>query len=112
MSLFSEKIDVIFFDTPTLYYESFKEDTFRKNGDSKDKKFNQPQILLALLVSKEGMPISYEVFAGNRLCQEKRCKNVAGKSSNFHLLILRIFMLKVYLTFFPSFSLGSSYGPN
>jgi len=64
-SLFPKKIDVIFFDTTTLYYESFKEDTFRKNGYSKDKKFNQPQILLALLVSKEGMPISYEVFAGN-----------------------------------------------
>jgi transposase len=37
----------------------------RKNGFSKDNKSEQPQILVALMVTKEGFPIAYEVFAGN-----------------------------------------------
>jgi transposase len=40
-----------------LYFESFDEDELRKKGFSKDKKSDQPQILAALLVSKEGFPI-------------------------------------------------------
>ncbi len=63
--LFGEKIDVIYFDATTLYFESFTEDEFKKNGYSKDRKFNQPQVVLALMVTKEGLPIGYEAFAGD-----------------------------------------------
>lgn len=63
--LFGGKIDVIYFDTTTLYFESFTEDEFKKNGYSKDRKFNQPQVVLALMVTKEGLPIGYEAFAGD-----------------------------------------------
>jgi transposase len=63
--LFGGKLDVVFYDCTTLYFESFKEDDFRKNGYSKDKKFNQPQVLLAILVTTEGLPVSYEVYTGN-----------------------------------------------
>jgi len=63
--LFQEKIDVIFFDCTTLYFESFGEDEFRKMGHSKDLKFNQPQVLLALMVTKEGLPIGYQAFEGS-----------------------------------------------
>lgn len=63
--LFGGKIDVIYFDATTLYFESFTEDEFKKNGYSKDRKFNQPQVVLALMVTKEGLPIGYEAFAGD-----------------------------------------------
>ena len=43
--LFGGKIDVIYFDATTLYFESFIEDEFKKNGYSKDRKFNQPQVV-------------------------------------------------------------------
>jgi len=64
-SLFQDKLDVIFFDCTTLYFESFTEDSFRQNGYSKDLKFNQPQVLLALMVTKEGLPIGYKAFSGS-----------------------------------------------
>ena len=32
---------------------------------SKDNKHNQPQIVIGLIVTKEGSPISYEIFKGN-----------------------------------------------
>ena len=57
--------DLLFYDVTTLYFEAFQEDELRKNGFSKDNKSQQPQILVALMVNKEGFPIAYEVFAGN-----------------------------------------------
>lgn len=57
--------DILFYDVTTLYFETFEEDELRKNGFSKDNKSQQPQILIALMVSKEGFPIAYEVFSGN-----------------------------------------------
>lgn len=68
-SLLDDKIDVIYFDATTLYFESFtpdeSEDAIKKNGYSKDGKFNQPQIVLALLVTKQGLPIGYKAFSGD-----------------------------------------------
>lgn len=57
--------DLLFYDVTTLYFEAFEEDELRKKGFSKDSKSQQPQILVALMVTKEGFPIAYEVFAGN-----------------------------------------------
>ena len=58
---------IVFYDVTTLYFESFKEDdgNIRKPGFSKDNKPNQPQIVIGLIVTKEGFPVSYDVFAGN-----------------------------------------------
>jgi transposase len=61
-----EKIDVLFFDVTTLYYESVKQDDELKAfGFSKDCKFNQVQVVLALATTHEGLPIGYKVFRGN-----------------------------------------------
>lgn len=57
--------DIVFYDVTTLYFETFEEDELRKNGFSKDNKSQQPQILMGLIVSKEGFPVAYDIFAGN-----------------------------------------------
>lgn len=59
------KINVLFYDATTLYFESFTEDELKENGYSKDLKFNQPQVLLALFVTEQGLPVGYEVFPGS-----------------------------------------------
>ncbi|KIC71463.1 Transposase, IS4 family [Neochlamydia sp. TUME1] len=63
--LFGQKIDLIFFDATTLYFESFQEDEFKQNGYSKDLKFNQPQVLISLMVTKQGIPIGFQAFPGS-----------------------------------------------
>jgi len=63
--LLGETIDIIFYDCTTLYFESFTEDELKENGYSKDGKFNQSQVILALMVSKHGLPVGYEVFPGS-----------------------------------------------
>lgn len=57
--------NLLFYDVTTLYFETFDEDDLRKPGFSKDNKSQQPQIVVALMVSKEGFPIAYEVFEGS-----------------------------------------------
>ena len=56
---------LVFYDVTTLYYETFKEDGFRIHGFSKDNKINQPQILIGLVVNRDGFPIYYDIFKGN-----------------------------------------------
>lgn len=56
---------LLFYDVTTLYFETFESDELRKPGFSKDNKSQQPQILVALMVTQDGFPIAYEVFAGN-----------------------------------------------
>lgn len=56
---------LLFYDVTTLYFETFEADEMRKPGFSKDNKSNQPQILVALMVTQEGFPVAYELFSGN-----------------------------------------------
>jgi len=59
-------VQLLFYDCTTLYFESFTEDDLKKNGYSKDMKFNQPQVVLGLLATEEGLPVDYEVYPGNQ----------------------------------------------
>ena len=63
--LIDNQLQVMFYDATTLYFESFTEDELKKNGYSKDLKFNQPQVLLTVLVTQEGLPIDYALFPGS-----------------------------------------------
>jgi len=65
LSLFRKKVEVLFFDVTTLYFESFEPDDLRKSGFSKDNKVNETQIMLALVTTNRGMPVTYKIFPGN-----------------------------------------------
>jgi transposase len=65
LKLTGEKLRVLFYDATTLYFESFSEDDLKQNGYSKDMKFNQPQVMLALFVTQNGLPVGYELFPGS-----------------------------------------------
>ncbi len=49
-SVLGGKVDVVFYDMTTLYFETEDEDDLRKTGFSKDGKHQNPQIFLGLLV--------------------------------------------------------------
>lgn len=65
MTLFKRKVDVLLFDVTTLYFESTDRDELRGFGFSKDCKFNQTQVVLALMTTTDGTPMGYELFPGN-----------------------------------------------
>lgn len=61
---------IVFYDVTTIYFESFKADKrgegVKLPGFSKDNKHKQPQLVLGLIVTKEGFPIEFRLFAGNK----------------------------------------------
>ena len=59
-------ICIAFYDVTTLYFEIDTEDELRKTGFSKEGKHQNPQIVLGLLVSKNGYPLAYEIFEGRK----------------------------------------------
>lgn len=66
LKILNQDISVVFYDVTTLYFEIDQEDELRKTGFSKEGKHQNPQIVLGLLVSKNGYPLAYEIFEGNK----------------------------------------------
>ena len=63
-ALFGGNIGILFYDVTTLYFETTDKDELRNNGFSKDGKNANPQVVLGLLVSRGGYPLSYALFNG------------------------------------------------
>lgn len=63
--LIGEKVEVLFFDVTTLYFESMEEDDLRRYGFSKDQKTHLTQVVLALATTQDGLPVGYKLFPGN-----------------------------------------------
>jgi transposase len=66
LGLFPEGIQVVFYDVTTVYFEIDLEDDLRKTGFSKEGRHQNPQIVLGLLVSRDGYPLAYDIFEGNK----------------------------------------------
>ena len=66
-NLFTQSLDVVFYDVTTLYFDSQKEieGNLRQKGYSKDGKAHKVQIVLGLLVDKLRNPITYQIYKGN-----------------------------------------------
>jgi len=58
-------LTLVLYDVTTLYFETFKADELRVPGFSKDNMPQQPQVVVGLLVTRQGFPLGYEVFPGN-----------------------------------------------
>ena len=65
-TILGQEISVVFYDVTTIYFEVDNEDELRKTGFSKEGKHQNPQIVLGLLVSKNGYPLAYDMFEGNK----------------------------------------------
>lgn len=61
----SKSLELLLFDVTTLYFENITETDLKAFGFSKDNKFKEVQVVLALLTDSRGLPLTYEVFAGN-----------------------------------------------
>ena len=65
-SILGQEISIVFYDVTTVYFEIDTEDELRKTGFSKEGRHQNPQIVLGLLVSKNGYPLAYDFFEGNK----------------------------------------------
>ena len=65
-SILGGSIGLLFYDVTTLYFEAAPKDDMRQSGFSKDGKTAEAQIVLGLLVSRDGYPLSYSIFNGSQ----------------------------------------------
>jgi len=66
-NLFGLKYDLLLYDITSTYFEGeAKGNGLAQRGYSRDHRADCKQVCIGLVVSKCGMPLGYEVFAGNR----------------------------------------------
>src|SRR3989338_7586394 len=67
--LFNGKLDLVLFDTTSIYYWGVEGPSGEKDllqyGFSKDGKGNLKQLIVGVLMTSDGVPIAHEVFPGN-----------------------------------------------
>ena len=67
--LFNANFDVLLYDLTSTYFEvnasDLPEGDKRRHGYSRDKRPDCPQLVIALVVTVEGLPLAYEVLPGN-----------------------------------------------
>ncbi len=61
----SGDVSLVMYDVTTLYFEAEKEDDLRKVGYSKERRVD-PQIVVGLLVDRNGFPLEIGCFEGNK----------------------------------------------
>lgn len=63
--LFDLDYDLLLYDVTSTYFEGIADPSIAKRGYSRDHRPDCVQVNIALVVSREGMPLGYEIFAGN-----------------------------------------------
>ena len=66
--LFNVSFDLLLYDLTSTYFEAdppFPEDDKRRHGYSRDHRPDCVQVVIALVVTPEGLPLAYEVMPGN-----------------------------------------------
>jgi transposase len=66
--LFNASFDVLLYDLTSTYFEAdppFPEGDKRRHGYSRDHRGDCVQVVIALVVTPQGLPLAYEVLAGN-----------------------------------------------
>lgn len=63
--LFELEYDLLLYDITSTYFEGRADFPLAQRGYSRDKRSDCKQVTIGLVVSRCGMPLGYEVFAGN-----------------------------------------------
>src|ERR1700724_1808879 len=93
--LFDISYDVLLYDLTSTYFESdppFPEGDKRRFGYSRDKRSDCVQVVIALILTPEGLPLTYEVLSGNTADKTtlrafvKKIENQCGKADRIWLM--------------------------
>lgn len=77
--LFAIKYDILLYDVTSTYFEGEElKNPQAQRGYSRDSRPDCKQVCIGLVVTKEGIPLGYEVFEGNRH-DSKTVETIVGK---------------------------------
>lgn len=69
LTLFDQEVDLVFYDVTSSYFEGDRSVTaqdIRRYGYSRDSRPDRRQILIGLVMTRDGLPLAHHVFEGNR----------------------------------------------
>lgn len=92
-TLFDARYDLLLYDVTSTYFEGEAEiNPQAKRGYSRDKRPDCKQVCIGLVVTREGLPVGYEVFEGNRH-DSKTLREIIKAMENKHGKARRIWVL-------------------
>jgi len=65
LDLFNQGVDLVFFDTTSTYFEGVGWEGWAKRGMSRDHRPDHLQLILGVVMRRDGIPISCEIWPGN-----------------------------------------------
>ena len=81
--LFDLDYDLLLYDVTSTYFEGVADPAIAKRGYSRDHRPDCVQVNIALVVTREGMPLGYEIFAGNTTDVTTVQEIVSGMEARF-----------------------------
>ena len=94
--LFNASFDVLLYDLTSTYFEvnasDLPEDSKRRHGYSRDKRPDCPQLVIALVVTPDGLPLAYEVLPGNT-ADRKTLRDFCAKIESQHGKARRVWVM-------------------
>ncbi|WP_303329481.1 IS1634 family transposase, partial [Turicimonas muris] len=78
-------VTAAFYDVTTYSFESRSVSEYKDFGLSKDHKVNEVQVVLGLVMDENGIPIDYELFAGNTSEFETMVPLIKKIKNTYHL---------------------------
>jgi len=81
--LFELDYDLLLYDVTSTYFEGVADAAIAKRGYSRDHRPDCVQVNIALVVTREGMPLGYEIFPGNRTDVTTVEEIVSGMEARF-----------------------------
>jgi len=84
-NLFNLSLDVVFYDTTSIYFEGKGPEGLAKKGFSRDNHPEDNQVVIGILLSGEGIPIACEIFPGNMHDSKTLKRALSSLSHRFRL---------------------------
>ncbi|MFN3414624.1 MAG: IS1634 family transposase, partial [Thermoanaerobaculum sp.] len=65
LDLFRQELDLVFWDTTSTYFEGRGPEALAEYGHSRDHRPDRRQMVIGVLMTRDGYPVAHEVFPGN-----------------------------------------------
>jgi hypothetical protein len=85
LDLFTRELDLVFFDTTSTYFEGTTLRDWAKLGKSKDHRPDHAQLIIGVVMRRDGLPIACEIWPGNTADVTTLKPVLAALRQRFHI---------------------------
>ena len=88
LTLFDTEVDLVFYDVTSSYFEgdrSITAEDIRRYGYSRDGRPDRRQIVIGLVMTRDGIPLAHHVFEGNRADKKTLTEVVKDLKERFEI---------------------------